>query len=261
MNLKEIYEKELVDAKTQNIDMNVFSSKPIMVTGILSPESSLEVQAFFGFTFSLDKKGMEKVIEKFETEMNKCSEMEKKNLLTLLYYIHNVIENYFGGRGIHNKRQEAYFNAQKGVLNLSDIEGKQVGVCAERSMVGHQLLSLLSAEGDINYNSHIANSFLTVNGEREPHSFIILKHKEEDKQFLFDIENPVQYQNGEEIVSGVALYSMTEAEYKDFLAGKVISPESIYEKFGMTLIGDKRYYGNGEIPIETSKPVEEEIDI
>ena len=56
MNLKEIYEKELVDAKTQNIDMGVFSSTPIMTTGILSPESAVEVQMFFGFAFSLDKK-------------------------------------------------------------------------------------------------------------------------------------------------------------------------------------------------------------
>ena len=76
---------------------------------------------------------MEKVIENFETEINKCSEMEKKNLMTLLYYMHNVIENYFGGRGIHNKRQKAYFDAPRGLLNLSDIENEQIGVCAERA--------------------------------------------------------------------------------------------------------------------------------
>ena len=205
---------------------------------------------------------MEKVIENFETEINKCSEMEKKNLMTLLYYMHNVIENYFGGRGIHNKRQKAYFDAPRGLLNLSDIENEQIGVCAERAMVGHQLLMLLSKDGDINYDSYIANSFLTVEGEREPHSFIILKHKEEDKQFLFDIENPVQYQNDGKIVGGIALYSMTETEYKDFVEGKVVSPQSIYEKFGMTLIGDKRYYGNGEIPIDKGNPIEkDEIDI
>lgn len=47
MSLKEIYEKELIDAKTQNIDMGGFSSNPIMATGILSPESTVEVQMFF----------------------------------------------------------------------------------------------------------------------------------------------------------------------------------------------------------------------
>ena len=108
---------------------------------------------------------MEKVIENFEKEISKCNEMEKKNLMKLLNYMHDVIEN------------------------------------------------------------------------------------------------PVQYQSDGKILDGVALYSMTEAEYKEFVEGKVISPKSIYEKFGLTLIGDKRYYGNGEIPIETSRPVEEEIDI
>ena len=82
---------------------------------------------------------------------------------------------------------------------------------------------------------------------REPHSFIVLKHKKDSsKQYIFDIENPLEYKTSEssEPMLGIALYPMTEEEYEAFKEGKSIDPQSIYEQFGMSVVSAKRLYGD-----------------
>ena len=39
---------------------------------------------------------------------------------------------------------------------------------------------------------------------------------------------------------------MTEEEYQAFKSGKSISPQSIYEQFGMSVVSAKRFYGDEE---------------
>lgn len=248
MNFKEIYEKSLNDAQPTYIPSSNFSSKPIMTTGIISPESTICIQPIFGVEFGLDEDGMSKIIEMLENRWNIKTESERKNLLSVLTDIYSITEEYLGGHGIPPIRQKAYLKATDNRLNLSQIKGKNIGLCAERAAIGHQLLSILERAGLINFESFLINSHMTVN-TREPHSFIILKHKKDSsKQYIFDIENPLEYKTSEysEPKLGIALYSLKEEEYQAFKAGKSISPQSIYEQFGMSVVSAKRFYGDEE---------------
>ena len=246
MDFKQIYENSLVDVQKKYIESSNFSSKPIMTTGIISPDSTICIQPIFGIEFELDKEGMNNIIEMLENSWNAKSENERKNLLSILTDIYSITEEYLGGHGIQSTRQKAYFQATNNRLNLSEIKGKNIGLCAERAAMGHQLLSILEKADLINFESILTNSHMTMD-TIEPHSFIVLKHKKDSsKQYIFDIENPLEYKMNEssEPRLGVALYSMTEEEYKAFKEGKSISPQSIYEQFGMSVVSAKRFYGD-----------------
>lgn len=246
MNFNEIYENSLVDAQKIYIESSNFSSKPIMTTGIISPESTICIQPMFGIEFELDKDGMSEIIKMLENKWTAKTESERKNLLSVLTDIYSITEEYLGGHGISATRQNAYFQATDNRLNLSEIKGKNIGLCAERAAIGHQLLSILEGAGLTNFKSFLTNSHMTTD-TREPHSFIVLKHKKDSsKQYIFDIENPLEYKTSEssEPKLGIALYPMTEEEYEAFKEGKSIVPQSIYEQFGMQVVSAKRFYGD-----------------
>lgn len=248
MNFQEIYEQNLVNAQDRDIDCGALSNEPVMTTGLITPESTINIQPLFGIEFSLDKEGMSEVISMFQEKWDKLSDSEKKNLVSILTTIYSVTETYLGGHVIDQNRKNAYMQKDDCHLTLSEIKGKQLGACAERAAIGHQLLNLLQLSGAINYDSILTNSRLTEK-ERNLHSFIILKsRKDPSKAFLFDIENPVDYKEKEDSkpTKGIALYQLTEQELKDFEDSKSISPKSIYEQFGMILLGDRRIYGEGK---------------
>ena len=181
MNFNEIYENSLVDAQKIYIESSNFSSKPIMTTGIISPESTICIQPMFGIEFELDKDGMSEIIKMLENKWTAKTESERKNLLSVLTDIYSITEEYLGGHGISATRQNAYFQATDNRLNLSEIKGKNIGLCAERAAIGHQLLSILERAGLTNFKSFLTNSHMTTD-TREPHSFIVLKHKKDSSK-------------------------------------------------------------------------------
>lgn len=250
-NLVELYDRCLEDAKTQNIESSNFNTKPTFTEGILSLDSRVCVQPMFGFEFAIDKKGMHEVIKSFQDLYLKESESNKENLLAILTDIYSVLENYLGGHGIQSKRSEAYFTSKERCLNLSDIKGKQIGLCAERGIVGHQLLALMEKAGIMkNFQSLATGSHLKTD-KSSPHFFITLKHKKDKSRiYLFDIENPVKFQTSKDAkpITGIALYSLSEDEFKDLQNGKLISPKTVYEQFGYKLADSepKRYYGDAK---------------
>lgn len=252
MAFKEIYRKELINAPKQDINGDAFPVKPIMTNGIISPESTIIIQAIFDIGFQLDKSGMEKVIEMLENKWNASSKDWEKNFLQILTDIYSITNEYLGGQGIEKNRKEAYSNAEDSRLNLSEIEGKKIGLCAERAAIGHQLLTILQQAGIINYKPYFTMSKLTTDDRIEPHAFIVLKHKEDaSKQFIFDIENPLKYKmrNSDKEWPGVAIYPITEKEFEAFANGESISPKSIYEQSGASIVGTSRAYGNGKFSI------------
>lgn len=116
-------------------------------------------------------------------------------------------------------------------------------------------MATLEKEGLLaNYTTFLTNSHLTVDGKREPHSFIVIKHNSDSsKQFLFDVENLLSHKptNESQPVLAVALYPMTEQEFKDFKEGKSLRLKSIYEHFGMTVVDKPRIYGDEKVKQKT----------
>jgi len=251
INLKEIYEQNLPFIQKEFIDGSNFRSKPVMVKGIISPESTFCVSSSGYEKFCLDQNGVNEVIEMFEEQWNNKDDESKKRFYDTLYDIYQVTDKYFGGWGIPELRQDAYMESNNRELNLSQIKGKHIGQCVERAAVGHQILSILEKSGVIKgYESYYVNSHMTVKKEMNPHAFILLKDKiDSPKHILFDIENPVEYKKNERIVSTIALYPLTQEEYESFIDGKNICPKNILEEIGIQALGDKRIYGDSwEIP-------------
>ena len=256
-SFKKIYEEQIKDTKKEYIESSNFTTKPIMTKDIISPDSILCIQPAFDVTFNLDKEGMNTIIEMLENKWNSRTDKEKKNLIVILTDIYTITEDYLGGHGIPKNREDAYLGVKDTHLSLSEISGKKIGLCAERAAIGHQLLTLIEKSGLINYESSLINSHLALD-KRIPHSFILLKHKSDSsKQFIFDIENPIKYKptNESKPMPGLALYPISEEEYYSFINGEVISPKSIFEQYGMMIVGEQRYYGDGEIPTVTKKTV------
>ena len=247
MKYNEIYENSLVDAQKKYIENSTFSTKPLMTTGIISPESTICIQPELGIEFELDKEGMSEVIEMLENIWASRTEKEKKNLLSILSDVYSVTEVYLGGHGIPEKRENAYIKAKNNRLSLSEIKGKNIGLCAERAAIGHQLLTILEKAGFIwEFESFLTLSHMAVD-TLVPHAFIVLKNKKDSsKQYIFDIENLIEYKKNDssELVPAIALYPLTEEEFEDFKEGKSLSPQCIHEQFGLSVVGPKKYYGD-----------------
>lgn len=250
-NLVEIYKQNIVNANKQNVASSQFSQKPIMVSGLMAPQSKITIQSLFGIDFELDEEGMCKALEILGGKLEQRTDAQKKDFMCLLTDIYCTTEEYLGGHGVKEVRQSAYVSAPDQKLKLSEIQGKRVGLCAERAIMAQQIMATLEKEGMLaNYTTFLTNSHLTVDGNREPHSFIVIKHNSDSsKQFLFDVENLLHHKPTKESqpVPAVALYPMTEQEFKDFQEGKSFQLKSIYEHFGMTVVDKPRIYGDEEV--------------
>lgn len=264
MNFKEIYEKSLIDAEKRDISANTFydNSKPVVTAGIISPESSIIVQPLFNVKFKLDKAGMYTLIEKLEEMWEKRPGEEWKHIYVVLTELFNLINNYLGGFGNPNLRQKTYMDADNACLNLSEIRGKKIGLCAERASIGHQLLSILEKAGLIDFEPFFVNTLATIKNEKFPHSLIMLKRKSDSKYFLYDIENPLQYKLEDgKYYSGIGLYCLSEDEHEDFISGrKCISPKTIYDLHNYQVLGEKLSFGNGPYKKRSEHDDEGEID-
>jgi len=261
MNFKEIYEQGLTEAQQQCIESSYMFSNPTMITGIISPESSIVINSGFQLGFQLDKEGMLKIIEMFEKIWNAKSDTERKNLFSTLVDIYLIIDEYFGGIGDESARKKVYLESNDGSLSLSEFEGKNIGLCAEKASTAHQLLSILQKAGYYEkFDSYLACSYLISGGERHAHSFVVLRNKDDiSKHFLFDVQNLLDYKQSVDsaLSKGIGLYSLTDEECKDFENGKSVTPQSIYEKMGWIVMNEARTYGNGRIPTRDGMKIDQ----
>lgn len=245
--LIEAYNKLIKEAESQYVETSVFAEKPIMTSGIITPDSTISIQPMFGIEFKADKEGMEAVLRLLEERL--ASHPDGK-LLSVLTDVYVAIDKFLGGRGIKTIRQSTYIN-NKGTLTLSDIQGKNIGQCAERATIAHNCLKVLEKTGAIqSYSSKLTNSFLDVDGNRGPHSFVTLISKDPTKDsLLFDIENLLHYKTEPDgqLTEGVGLYAMMPDELEQFKEGKTLKLKSIWEKFGLKISDKDRYYGNEKV--------------
>ncbi len=69
--------------------------KPNMLSGILTPESQIQVSSSVADNFKLDKSGMHKVLSMLEETID---EDAQRNLLALLTKVYLVADKYLGGK-------------------------------------------------------------------------------------------------------------------------------------------------------------------
>lgn len=95
LGLESIYDEMVNTSSNKHIGAHNFHTKPTMVSGIFTPESTIEVSPY-GDLFKIDEEGMHKVLGMLEEKMT--DEEAKRNLLALLTKVYEVADEYLGGR-------------------------------------------------------------------------------------------------------------------------------------------------------------------
>ena len=78
---KEIYDKSIENIPSNRIPAGFFEERPIMVTGMISPETEIEIQPLWGYTFNLDKDGMHELIEILESKWQELARTIQKRII------------------------------------------------------------------------------------------------------------------------------------------------------------------------------------
>lgn len=258
-NFKETYDNLISSAKDRYIDSSNFKSEPVMESGIITPGSSICIQPAFGIEFKLDKEGMHKLLEALEKQI-KVDDESNKNLLVILTKIHNVVDEFLGGRADSVKRKIMYMR-NGGELSLSDIQGQFLGQCAERAAIAHQCLLVIKEHGLLpNHSPEYTATKISIDGKSAPHAVVVLRSTNPDKSnYLFDIENPVNFvqPNGTKN-KGVGLYVVSPEQLSKFEKGDFMPLTPVYVQLGCKMDEKERCYGNDWKDISTDVPGEGE---
>jgi len=251
MLLKEAYEEIIAQSENRIVEGNPLNPQPDFTIGVISPESKVEIN-LLGDSFKLDKEAMLTVLEELEKKIN----IEEPNILEILTAICNAAHEFLGGFGDAENRKRFYYG--RDVVALSEIQGKKIGLCAERSAIAHNCLAVLEKAGVIkSYISTYTVTHMTNDGKRGSHCVVTLINKNiERNSILFDIENPIGYGTDDKIYNVPAVYVLGPGELKDFKDGKSLHLKTPYDD-NLIVDSDKnRQYGYG---IETKGEGKESI--
>lgn len=247
MSLKEVYNDLLKNAV--DCDISSGMNEQILFSDIISPNSKVYLDGGFrmGLKLSLDKKSIEELLDKFEEKWSEADPKYKKSLQFLTYSVSSVVNEFLGQSGDSANRINTYLNPRDESISLSDIKGKNIGLCVERAAIAHQILTVLSESGISNYKSIYTTSDLEVedgNNNYGPHAFIILENKtKESERFIYDIQNPIVVKKDDEQYSVDGIFDLTEEEYESYINKDKISPKCTFENYGYELVSTKRTYG------------------
>lgn len=258
-DFKKTYDNLISSSKDRYIDSSNFKSEPVMENGIITPGSSICIQPAFGIEFKLDKEGMHNLLESLEKQL-KVGDESNQNLLVVLTKIHNVVDSFLGGRADSKKRKSMYMR-NGGELSLSDIQGEFVGECAERAAIAHQCLLVIKEHGLLpNHSPEYTATKLSIDGEFFPHAVVILRSTNPDKSnYLFDIENPVNYEQPNGVkTKGVGLYVVSPEQLSKLEKGNSMPLTPVYIQLGCKMDEKERCYGNNSKNISTDVPGEGE---
>ena len=247
MSLKEIY-NNLINI-TEDLNIKSGMNEQILYSEIITPNSKIFLDSGFemGLKLKLDKESMHEILDKFENYWNNSDPKYKNSLQFLAHSVSLVIKSFLGQNGTSYNRLKTYFNSSDESVHLSDLKGKNIGLCIERAAIAHQIITVLGAAGITNYKSIFTTSDLEIKDEKNDfgaHAFIILENKNnESERYLFDVQNPVRVTKGEEKYILDGIFDLRDDEYESFLNKDVITPKCTYENYGYKLDEPERIYG------------------
>lgn len=145
----------------------------------------------------------------------------KPNLRTVIGHsiIHALGEyfgNYIGTQTTESRNVKFYQDhttLDSEPVNLSELKGKEIAVCAEKAAVAHNYLKFLGM------NSHIIfSSKCILEGSTESaHAYIILAT--ENGHFIFDPTNPILVEDSKGKINSIspAFYKISKGDYNHLL--------------------------------------------
>lgn len=231
--------------------------KPTIVSGDIKENCLLENTMIGGYgTAIIDKdfiQDMTKIAEDIDTS--------DINFICVTEIIQNKIHEYFYSKNDNNlSREEIYeekaITDEEGMVvgtKISDLKGKNVALCSEKSTAAYIILKNLYDNNKIARKPELNLSYLReeFHDDTNPHAFVTLSKEESNypaKYLLYDVENPSVVENDKkERLVLVGLYPLTDEEKEEIDKGYACTPTSLYEIMGnYKEIGAKRIYGAKE---------------
>ncbi len=229
---------------------NNFAGIPTIISGIIQEDCIIRI-SMMGDAMIIDKKFIEEIMSIVNN-----SEIPK-DLMNLLIFIQNVINNYFYSSNGYDKSRGNFYSEfsekdDEGAsigTKISLTKGKNIAKCSEKAVTAYIILDKLYREGKITRKpSLILSSLSTEKLKSGPHAFIIIDGKGEypTKHMLYDPENStlIEDNNGKSYKPGV--YCLTDEQRENIVSGVECTPESVYSVFNTPyhVIGDSLTYGS-----------------
>ncbi len=149
---------------------------------------------------------------------------------SVIYALGDYFGNYFGTGHTETRNVEFYMDhstMDSEAVNLSEIKGKKLAVCAEKATVTHNYLKFLGID------SHVIFSNNCKLGEsNNGHAYVVYSNKK--GRFIFDPSNPVLVEDVNGKITGVnpAIYKISEEDYNHLLNrnGQQVTVQHIDQK-------------------------------
>ncbi len=234
------------------------SSKPTEIStinsktyrGFIHPESKI-IRNFMVDPFCLNDDEIYKVFLETIGEFYRVPAWKELGPMQVsLNAINRAIGKYFGNyygtqkTEDRNQRFNLDHNSSDSInINLSELKGKNLAVCAEKATVAQNLLTFIGIESTLIFSS---NCILSEGKPATGHAYVVFKT--ENGFFIYDPTNPIIATGDEERVSSVypAIYAINEQEYELLMSGgEVVVSHSNLKTVGKQLIKDepqKRIY-------------------
>jgi hypothetical protein len=236
-----------------DISYDNFLKKPTIVDGTIQENCKFKI-TMMGDTMIIDKEYIDEIMSIINN-----NEIPK-DLLNLLGFIQNVINEYFySENGYDNSREHFYLknvevdeNGECIGTKLSLLKGKNIAECSEKSVTAYIILDKLYRDGKIMRKpSLVVSSLSTEKIPSGPHSFVILDGKGEypTKYLLYDPQNKTMIEDKDGNKGyNIGVYCLTDEQRENIENGIKCTPESIYSALNMpyTIISDKLTYGSLE---------------
>lgn len=166
---------------------------------------------------------------------NFYKQWNKPNLRNIVgYSIIYALGDYFGNHiatsDTAKNNVEFYLNhtdINSTTINLEELKGKKIAVCAEKATVAHNYLKFLGADSRVIFSNNCR-----LDDSNDGHAYIIISSKNGD--FIFDPTNSIITTNTENTVTAIspAIYKISNEDYTHLLKrdGEQVKVQHINQK-------------------------------
>lgn len=132
-----------------------------------------------------------------------------------MYALSEYFGNHFGTQSTEARNREFYSDhttADSETINLSELKGEKIAVCAEKATVAHNYLKFLGIDSHVVFSNNCK-----LGDSRDGHVYIIFSTT--NGRFIFDPANPILVEDNEGKINSVnpALYKISEEDYNHLL--------------------------------------------
>lgn len=153
---------------------------------------------------------------------------------SIIYALGDYFGNYINTEETENSNKEFYMDHttfDSEIINLEELKGKNLAVCAEKATVTHNYLKFLGVDSHVVFSNNCQ-----LNDSNDGHAYVIFISK--NGKFIFDPTNPILVENADGKINSInpALYKISDEDYNHLLIrdGQQVSVQHINQTLDQT---------------------------